>query len=286
MNVYKKSAFAAAAVIASGWMNISAGNIEVNGLDKASGWLAFPNNPALVTSEDSGAVKAQGRVILFSKKFVTIDPAAKYQLSGMFRAAPGTKSNRFYFGFQPFDANRKQIQTAMVGMVSGTETELAGACKPGDKKIRVVDASMWLTGKKYCVAFNIKPDGADLPNRTLSSFGIKALKAAGSVYEAELEKPCGISAAAGTKIRLHQTGSTFICPAAEYKQTPSEWQEISGVINPEAQAGTPQNAWWKGTKMCRIIILANYGKKDDTAALEFKDIKLEKKEDEATSKKN
>ncbi|MFA7231100.1 MAG: hypothetical protein WC071_07490, partial [Victivallaceae bacterium] len=115
--------------------------------------------------------------------------------------------------------------------------------------------------------------------RTLSATGIKSLKTAGSAYEAELDKPCGIAAATGTKIRLHQTGSTFIYPAAEYKESPADWQEFSGIINPEIESGSPRDAWWKGTKMCRIIVLANYGKNNTDAALQFKNIKLEQLED-------
>lgn len=278
MNIYKEVLLFAATVAFSGQINVCAGEIAVRDLNKVSGWICYPKS-AQVRADNAGVIDAKGRVILFSRDFITIDPARKYCLSGQFRAAPGTKSNRFYFGFEPFDANRKSIQPTMVGVVSGTETELAAPCKPEDRKIKVVDASMWLTGNKYCIAFNISSAGADLPNRKLSSIGIKALKAAGSAYEAELEKPCGISAASGTKIRLHQTGSTFIYPAAEYKESPAGWREFSGIINPETESGSPRNAWWKGTKMCRVIVLANYGKKDSDAALQFKNIKLEKKED-------
>ncbi len=275
MNILRKAALIAAATALAGVVNVSAGDVAVNDLDKVSGWIFDPAKSAQIKADEAGAIEAKGQLIFYSRDFITIDPAKKYRLSGQFRSAPGTAGDRFYFGFQPFDASQKPILPEMVGMVSGTETELAAPCKPADKTLKVVDASMWLTGNKYCIAFNIDPAGTDLPNRTLSSAGIKALKAAGSSYEVELDKPCGVSAAAGTKIRLHQTGSTFIYPAAEYAEVPAAWQEFSGVINPETASGSPRDAWWKGTKICRIIILANYGQGTAGAALQAKNIKLE-----------
>ncbi len=278
MSVFRRLSLLTAATAAVVGMNAAAGDVAVNDLDKVSGWILDPAKSAQLKVDEAGTIEAKGQLIFFSRDFINIDPGKKYRLSGQFRSTPGTKGDRFFFGFQPFDARRKPIQPEMIGMVSGTDTELAAPCEPADKMIKVVDASMWLTGNKYCVAFNIDAAGTDLPNRTLSSTGIKALKAAGSSYEVELDKPCGVSSAAGTKIRLHQTGNTFIYPAAEYAEVPTAWQEFSGIINPEAASGSPRDAWWKGTKTCRIIILANYGQGTAETALQAKNIKLEELE--------
>lgn len=286
MNVLRKIPLIAFVAVFAAWLNVNAGEVVVKDLDKLSGWILDPSKAAQIKTDENGVIETKGQLIIYSRDFITINPAKKYRLSGQFRCAPGTKSNRFFFGFEPFDASRKSIQPIMVGVVSGTETELAAPCKPADKTIKVVDASMWQTGSKYCVAFNIDPAGADLPNRTLSATGVKALKAAGSAYEVVLDKPCGVSASAGTKIRLHQTGSTYIYPAAEYKETPAEWQDFSGVISPEIASGSPHDAWWKGTKSCRIIILANYGQGAVDAALQVKNIKLEEMEEATPNEKN
>lgn len=285
MSIFRRLALLTAATAAVVGMNAAAGDVAVNELDKVSGWIVDPAKSAQLKAGEAGAIEAKGQLIFFSRDFITIDPGKKYRLSGQFRIAPGTKGDRFFFGFQPFDASQKPILPEMVGMVSGTETELAAPCRPEDKTLKVVDASMWLTGNKYCIAFNIDPAGTDLPSSTLSATGIKALKPAGSSYEVVLDKPCGISAAAGTKIRLHQTGNTFIYSAAEYAEVPAEWKEFAGVINPESASGSPRDAWWKGTKMCRIIILANYGQGDAGAALQSKNIKLEELEETKTDGK-
>lgn len=286
MNVLRKIPLIAFVTVFAAGLNVNGGDVVVNDLNKLSGWILDPSKSAQIKIDDSGVIETKGQLIIYSRDFITIDPAKKYRLSGQFRCAPGTKSNRFYFGFQPFDASRKTILPAMVGVVSGTDSELAAPCNPADKTLKVVDASMWQTGGKYCVAFNIDPAGTDLPNRTLSVTGVKALKAAGSAYEVVLDKPCGVSAAAGTKIRLHQTGNTYIYPAAEYKETPAEWQECSGIIKPEIASGSPRDAWWKGTKLCRIVILANYAQGAADAALQIKNIKLEELEEATPNEKN
>ncbi|MFA7231470.1 MAG: hypothetical protein WC071_09390, partial [Victivallaceae bacterium] len=125
MNLLRNVTLAVAAITAAGWMNVNAVDIEIGNLDKVSGWLLYPNNPQQVKTDTTGEIEAKGQLALYSKKIITIDPAKKYRLSGEFRCAPGTQSNRFYLGFEPFDINRKPIQPTMVGMVSGTETELA-----------------------------------------------------------------------------------------------------------------------------------------------------------------
>jgi hypothetical protein len=277
MIIQNKLLTTAVLIITSGLIQageINLGNINISPSD----WLSYGGEKTQITTIIPTGIEVKGKLVLFSKKFIPVNTGKRYRLSGSFQCAPNTKPNRFFFGFQPFNAKRKPILPTMVGRVFGTETKLAAPCKKTDKTIIVFDASMWTTGVKYCIAFGVNSAGSDIPNRKLSSLGIKTLKAVDDKYEVELKKPCNVNAPTGTKVRLHKTSNTFMYSAAIYSKVPTKWKDFSGTVNSQVAYGSPKDAWWSGTKMCRIVILTNSATGGSNAKLQFKNIKIEELE--------
>ncbi len=204
--------------------------------------------------------QVDGYVNVQAKPFIKVDPSKHYNLSGWFKSA-GEKPSKIYFGFVPFDQNKKQIMPWHVNVVAGTDTTLAEACVKGDTVIKITDGSKWKALKHLAMAFDTKADFSDLPNKQISALGITAVQNKGDHWEITLAKPCKQDKDAGTSIRMHRSGGTYIYAGASNKIVPSEWTQYAGKIKGSATKGIPLKQFWPGTKFVRILILANYGMK-------------------------
>jgi len=118
------------------------------------------------------------------------------------------------------------------------------------------------------IAFNVDDSGkkADLPNTELSGREIVKVEKNGEIYDVTLKNKCGKKYAAGTKIREHKSGGTYIYLGAVNKDIPADWAEFSAVFK--------KANLWPGICGAKILILANFGGKPDQAML-IKDVKLE-----------
>ena len=219
---------------------------------------------------ENGTFQILKPIVLYSsKKLFPVEEGKSYKISGKFRKISGSSvESRLYFGFIPYDANGRLILSAAVNPIAGTETELAAAVNSGDRILKVKNASKWKKGK--LVVFNAKPDFSDLPNRSFTS-AVQTIAAKDGVWEVELQKPLHIGYPAGTPIRQHSHGFTYIYAAASNSLIPAEWQEISGTVSGISAKGLPKNQWWKGTAKVAIILFSPVGK---PAEFEFKDVQL------------
>ncbi len=206
-----------------------------------------------VAQADDGAIVLKGNMAFISVKEMTVDPAKKYQLSGEF-CLKGGKPAKVYLGFVPFDGKNRQITPAMIYINVRSLTEVAEAAKKGDQVIKVKDASKWDAKSPYSfVALGAKEDLSDLPNGNCI-FNQPGITQNGEVWEITMRKPLTKDIAAGTPVRQHFAGSSYIYTAGMLKPT-EQWTTKKGVISGIAKYGPVYNKFWTGTKKAKVVVL-------------------------------
>ena len=253
------------------------GNLVKNGDAETGSITNWPKDVKL--SEDSPhggnyCFKVLGYKTVFTSELIPIEEGKVYTLTGWFKSTGAIRS-KIYFGYAPYDEKKRLIGPSHVDFYPKSETSLVEACKKGDMILKIKDGNGWKTSSYGCVAFEIDGSGkySDLPNRNLSSFGIKEVVAKENFWEVHLAKPCVKAYPAGTLVREHKSAGGYIYNAAFGKIVPDEWTKYTGIIKEWAKHGCSATKWWAGTKYVKILIIANYGQKKD-AELLFDDITL------------
>jgi hypothetical protein len=151
--------------------------------------------------------------------------------------------------------SENRITDRSVMQVSDTEAVLAEDCKPGDQilKLRGESVASWPSKLKMefpsrrnfqCIAFGRN----SLPNFNLSPC-ICRCRVKGDVLEVELYSGMSDGWEAGTEVRMHTGGPSFVF--GHRSVIGSEWQEIA------------MNHWQHplraGTKSVKILVLCCYG---------------------------
>ncbi len=200
---------------------------------------------------------------------IPIDETKTYKYSIWIKSADN-KQTDIYLAFMPLDAEKAQINSQELTPIDESETELAEACKPEDIIIKVTDASKWKISDKFnVIAFNTLDDYKDLPNRNISPI-ITAIEKNNNIWTLTLENPCAKAYPAGTKIRQHRYGCTYMYPATLSKFNSREWQELSAEIKGISKSGQGGREFWAGTKFVKVVFLAL-----DGGTIYFDDWKLE-----------
>ena len=214
-----------------------------------------------------------GRVWVNSKKVLAVDPAKKYVISGEFRFL-GTPPRSFSVGFMPMTEKGRPIPPVSIHAVPGTETVLAAEAKAGDTVIKVSDAEKWNNKLPVCaVVFDAKEKFADLPNYAFAATKPGSIKKNGGVWEIELTKPLAKGYAAGTRVRQHLFGGTYIYAVSKYGKFGAEWQKYTGTVTGVTESTRSDKAFWPATAKVRMVILTSGGKED--SVLEFRGLKVE-----------
>ena len=227
--------------------------------------------PAKKISKADDALSAKGTSYLFSAKSFALDPAKKYQISGEF-SQKGGKQVTLYFGFAPYDANGRPVDARKVNVNKNSLTEVAEDAKKGDKVIKVKDASKWNTKTKYSfVTFGAKEDFSDLPNGNQHATTAPNARQNGEVWEITLKNPLTKDIAAGTAVRQHFDGASYIYTAGYCKLT-DQWVTRKGIISGIAPFGNVWNKMWKGTEKVKVLILLLGGDADSEVL--FRNIKV------------
>lgn len=244
------------------------GNAE-NGIENWNNVQVISENPH--SGKNAFLVVEQAAVI--SKDLIPVNNLRTYKLSGYFKSSTQTPAKKLLLGFVPYDENKKPILCQEVNAVQGTDTELVQECMAEDMSIKVKDAGKWIVddgAAQRMIAFNTDDSGEykDLPNRNISLFGVEALTKLDNCWEVKLKKPCGRNFPAGTKVREHSAGNTYIYPLIASEIGP-EWKEYSAKIYTKAKAAAATTQWWPGTKYVNVLILPLNGK------VIFDDITLE-----------
>lgn len=216
-----------------------------------------------------------GNSQMISNEFIPIDTSKTYNLSGWFKSAGTAGESLLYFGFIPYDENQERIARGDIDIYPDTETTLLEAIVDTDKIIKVTDGTNWQAYAYAYMAFEVDDSGnyTDLPNRNLSNYGIIRVEDMGTHWEIEFDTSVGKSYPAGTKVREHLSGGSYMYEAFGGGATPAVWTQHSSTTGGENLFGGAPGKWWKKTKYAKIIILANYAQ-DDTYELLVDDLEL------------
>lgn len=177
--------------------------------------------------ETPNIVKA-GFAIVYGNQFIPVKEGAKYTVSGEFKLPEDLKNTvTLYFGFMPFTAEGKPISFGSIFVQSNVLGTLAEEIKQGDKKAVVKDTKGWKILPHSQLAFNAKTDKADLPNFDLSPTILpkeSTLKEDGTL-ELVFNTPAKKAYPAGTPVRLHRAGNTYVYAGSTNKK--GEWVKFS-----------------------------------------------------------
>ncbi len=223
--------------------------------------------------------------VVFSDELFPIDMNTEYNLEGWFMKY-GTGDSKIYFGYVPYDENKNIIVRRYVFDIAGTDTSLYDDVKSTDTTLKVLDASKWNTASSYYryVAFNTDNSGNfnDMPNSNLSNkMGVKDVCNITVVdktdyWEVNLcgGQTVGVSAVAGTNVRQHQDGGTYMYTAAAGNKPGTSWTKYSSTTQGEDTTSTNLSKWWRGTKYAKILFLMNYGDSSGNSKTRVDDIIL------------
>lgn len=231
------------------------------------------DSKARPSKNDPAAMTLSTKTVLYSiaAPYIPVDPAKKYRLSGKFRLVKplAEKPGKLKFGIQTFDKDKRPIYPEHTTVINRTATTLAAAAEYGKRTVTIAAGKSWRIVPNFSyIAFDVKDDFSDLPNRTTVAItGIKQLP--DGKAELQLKAPMRAFYAAGTKVRMHYRLAAFLYGGALNKALTADYQEFSGVFTGE-QRGMSHNMFRKGTAFIQVVVML-----EGNGTLEFKDIKFE-----------
>lgn len=227
-------------------------------------------------SFQNGIGRNPGVFCIFSKP-IPVDPEKSYTLSGEFRIFNAQSPIKgFNFAFQPRDAANRSIFVHEVFVVPDSPIGiLADDVLDGDTEIFIEGVSWEIPYAHWVVAFDVKEDMSDLPNRNCSPRIIKGNSVLREdVLQLQFSRPLQGSYPKGTKVRLHSDGPTYQY-VAQGAQPGEEWVKWSGVIRGMHPAGKiGPDKWYQGTKSANIIFRC-FDAGMTGATFEFRNIQVE-----------
>lgn len=227
-----------------------------------TGWNHWDGIESSDVYDGNNAFYEDGAYTILTSGYIPIDLDVEYELAGWFKSYGTGGISPLYFGYIPFDSQYRAITHRHVGIYVNTETYLIEDISASDKIIKVADGTGWQTYTYACIAFEIDDSGSynDLPNYKLSNFNIIRVEDVGDYWEVEFDTTVGVAYPAGTKIREHHAGGTYMYTAAGNAQVPTTYTKYSSKTKGENLYGTGGGKWRRGTKYAQVMMLINYGK--------------------------
>ncbi|MBT3865708.1 LamG domain-containing protein [Candidatus Woesearchaeota archaeon] len=216
---------------------------------------------------------------VMSEEFIEIDMSKEYTLRGRFKST-GIGKSLVYFGYAPFDENYVQIRSQEVNpYMPAVETTLYEPIESTDKIIKITDGTGWAIGSSKFIVFNIQNGYADLPNRDISEGNIvrvEDMRPAQPYWEVEFKEVVGVGRSAGTSIREHFSGGTYMYEAGNEEYIPSSWEGHTGTTSGEHTTGIGFDKWWPGTKYAKVLFLLNFQQNElgDDYSVDVDDISM------------
>ncbi|HIG94520.1 MAG: hypothetical protein QT05_C0049G0030 [archaeon GW2011_AR13] len=222
---------------------------------------------------------------IYSKELIPVDKNYLYHLEGMFKS-DGIDQSRLYYGFLPYDENLKFIPPQSVDAILNTETTLYEEVHSTDTSIKLTSCNNWIILWYAVVAFDIDDSGNynDLPNYKTSDYNISKITNYPNYCEIEIGTGYGVqhyakfNAPAGTKVRQHQSGGTYMYTAASNSLVPFSWTNYQGDVTGMFNEGTSSTKWRKNSTYAVVLILPNYNQTYAGSPLQprllFDDLKL------------
>jgi hypothetical protein len=221
---------------------------------------------------DALCLKLKGGTYLTAKPLYPVDKAGEYIFS-MDAKAVGDKQPTLLFGVMCFDKDKQEIPTIAVNTVDGTETTLAAEAPKGTQEVVISNGRNWKAGN--FIAFTIDDSGnfKDLPNRDVSAKINKVSDNAGRCV-LTLDKPLGKSYPAGTKIRMHKSGNSYLYLVSV--KPGSEWKTYSATVKGILSNGFTAGSFKPGTKFFRVLCFTIGGQGKDCFSL-IKNVQIKEK---------
>lgn len=185
---------------------------------EAWNWKRFKDGDGVV----SGPIS---HFVIKSKNIVPVAAGRKYVISGEFRMInTPEKAPILYFGFFPMTADGKEISYLSVTPASKNLAEVVKDVKAGERSILLKGADSWKPAVYQRLVLNAKEDKSDLPNFDIAPIPDwkKLKKNDDGTVEVFFNKPFTKACAAGTKVRLHSAGASYVY--AGYKKMDNEWK--------------------------------------------------------------
>ena len=228
----------------------------------------FTDGAKLEVLDGALVVRKPGSFI--SKEHVAVDTTKPAQLTLEYKLAPDAKPDSFVFSLDVVDAKGRRFVGAHVNPIKTTETELAADAKKGDKTLKIKDASQWqdLPLKRgVMVAFNVKEDLSDLPNRTVTGL-IESVSPEGEVT---LRVPLRVGYPAGTRVRVHRDIGSFGI-GSTYRKAGEDWKQLTIKIQPDAADAA--YSWWNFTEKVGVRFGFVRGKLNEDAGVMIRNIEF------------
>lgn len=236
-------------------------------LNALADWNCWPKQNVTMAN---GAFKVTGSTSMMTVRKFDVDPSKTYVLKATAKT-DGTEKSLFYFGFNQFDKNGRNIPCIATAVIAQTDTELVAPAKKGDTSIKVKNGAKWKINPWCGFAYNTDPSFSDLPNFNIAQCPVKEVKQEGEAWILTLSKPLLVDLPSGTKVRQHNNGGYMY--TGGYGQLTGNWKTFSGSAKDIAKSGFPSVKFAPGTAKVQVVVLINWGNKNATA--ELKDISLE-----------
>ncbi len=174
-----------------------------------------------------GVVKTDlSYVPMLSREFIPVKKDKKYTISGEFRMM-GQKVPMLYFGVIPYTEDGREIPFAAIQPAGPQIAVLTGEAAAGSRSVTLKNAADWKFKATCRLAFHASPDKSDLPNLDLSP----AIQVSEIIFhpdhtvEVAFKSPLKKSYPAGTPVRMHLSGNSYIY--AGYGNKKGEWMKFS-----------------------------------------------------------
>ncbi len=194
---------------------------------------------------------------IFNSDVIPVDKANDYVLSGWFKNNGDSHLQYVYFSLMPLDTDKKQINAIEFNAYPtlGNETALTEPCAAGDTVLKIKDGTKWKESQNGCIAFDADDSGEfkDLPNRNLSSIGIKSVANKGDHWEVTLKSNCGKNFPSGTKVREQAASNAYIYPIIIKDLNKDDgWKRFECKLGGMTKTIVPANKFWPGTAFVRV----------------------------------
>lgn len=237
---------------------------EIYNISKPENWAG----KFVQAGPDADSISVKASVIIQAKVKIPVDDKHTYTYSGSAYAPAGKIGGRTFTGYFLYDKNKHLISQYNVVFVPKSETELVEAAKKGDKTIKIKANAKWKPADHIWAAFNYDKNRVC---RDLSATSVKAVKKEGDVMTITFAAGIRKDYPAGTKVRIHNSGSYFYSSVFPVKATAGNFTKT-----------LKQKDFWPGTAYVTPIVLVNWlikpGTDKNTFETVYKDLKVTVKE--------
>lgn len=210
--------------------------------------------------------QASGILHLFATDPVKVEKGKQYRLTAEIRNPLDVKLQGICLAAVLYDDQNREIHSRHYLTIPGSETTLAAPVHMEDSSLLVEVNPHWKLHQHWAlaVAFDIQPDGSDLPNPKVST-RILSFEPERGLLRVHVEKKLYAEFPAGTKVRLHHQGSFYLpCPDEKwYNFCSKDWKSIGGKLS------IPANA-----DHFRPAVIYHDPAKQPTSFFELKNVKL------------